>query len=59
MFIDEFYVFMGVGGGEGFVVVFNMLKLMLVCGELWLIGVIIFNEYCEFIEKDVVFECCF
>lgn len=37
----------------------NLLKLMLVRGELRCIGVIIFDEYCKYIEKDVVLECCF
>lgn len=62
MFIDELYIVVGVGfgGGNSFGVdVGNLLKLMLVCGELCCIGVIIIDEYCKYIEKDVVLECWF
>lgn len=46
LFIDEFYIMVGVGKGEGVMDVGNMLKLVLVCGELYCVGVIILDEYC-------------
>ena len=57
MFIDEIYLLIGIGlvGGNVMDMV-NILKLMMVCGEIKLIGVIIINEYCKYIEKDSVFE---
>lgn len=58
LFVDEIYIIVGVGKIEGSFDVGNMFKFVLVCGELYLIGVIMFDEYCE-IEKDVVFEWCF
>lgn len=39
--------------------VVNLFKLMLVWGKFKVIGVIILNEYWEYIEKDFVFECWF
>ena len=57
MFIDEIYLLIGIGlvGGNVMDMV-NILKLMMVRGEIKLIGVIIINEYCKYIEKDSVFE---
>lgn len=55
-FIDEIYIIVGVGKGEGFFDVGNMLKFMFVRGELRVIGVIIIDEYRKYIEKDFVFE---
>lgn len=46
LFIDEIYNIVGVGKIEGSMDVGNLLKLMFVCGELYLIGVIILDEYC-------------
>lgn len=42
-FIDEIYIFFDLKGG--LVGIVNFLKLELVCGELIVIGVIIFEEY--------------
>ena len=57
MFIDEIYLLIGIGLAGGNVMdMVNILKLMMVCGEIKLIGVIIINEYCKYIEKDSVFE---
>lgn len=52
------YIIVGVGqgGGEGGFDIVNIFKLVLVWGELNLIGVMMFNEYQKYIEKDVVFE---
>lgn len=44
-FIDEIYILVGVGKGQGVMDVVNILKFVLVRGELCVIGVIIFNEY--------------
>lgn len=33
LFIDEFYILIGVGGVEGVIDVFNILKFLFVCGE--------------------------
>lgn len=60
LFVDEIYFFMGVGlFGEGGMDVVNLFKFMFVRGQFYCIGVIILVEYCKYIEKDVVFECCF
>lgn len=59
LFIDELYIMVGVGKVDGVMDVGNMLKLVLVCGELYCVGVTMFDEYCQYIEKDVVLECCF
>lgn len=59
LFIDELYMMVGVGKVDGVMDVGNMLKLVLVCGELYCVGVIMLDEYCQYIEKDVVLECCF
>lgn len=47
LFIDEVYIIVGVGqgGGEGGLDVVNVFKLMMVCGEFNLIGVMMLNEY--------------
>lgn len=45
LFIDEIYILVGVGKGEGVMDVVNILKFVFVCGELCFIGVIIFDEY--------------
>lgn len=45
LFVDEIYMFIGVGGGNGVMDVANILKFVLVWGELWIIGVIILDEY--------------
>lgn len=58
-FIDEIYIIVGVGGVIGSLDVFNIFKFVLVCGELQCIGVFILDEYCQYIEKDGVFDCCF
>lgn len=57
--IDEVYILIGVGVVEGVIDVVNIFKLVFVCGELQCIGVIILDEYCKYIEWDVVLECCF
>lgn len=49
----------GVGNQVGGVDVVNLLKLVLVWGELWIIVVIIWSEYKQYFECDVVLECCF
>lgn len=59
LFIDELYIMVGVGKLDGVMDVGNMFKLVFVCGELYCVGVIILDEYCQYIEKDVVLECCF
>lgn len=59
MFIDEIYIIVGVGKIEGLMDVGNFIKFMFVRGELNCIGVIIFDEYRKYIEKDKVFERCF
>lgn len=59
LFIDEIYIIVGVGGVIGSLDVFNIFKFVLVCGELQCIGVFILDEYCQYIEKDGVFDCCF
>lgn len=46
MFIDEIYNIVGVGKIEGSMDVGNLLKLMLVWGEFYLIGVMMLDEYC-------------
>lgn len=45
LFIDEIYILVGVGKGEGVMDVVNILKFVLVCGEFCSIGVIILDEY--------------
>lgn len=59
VFIDELYILVGVGGVEGIFDVVNIFKLVFLCGEIQVIGVIIIGEYYCYIEKDVVFEWCF
>lgn len=49
----------GVGGVEGGSDVVNLFKFVFVCGDFCCIGVMILDEYCKYIEKDVVFEWCF
>lgn len=46
MFIDELYILVGVGKGDGVMDVGNMFKFVFVCGELCCVGVIILDEYC-------------
>lgn len=36
----------------------NIVKLLMVRGKMYLIGVIIYNEYRKYIEKDAVLERC-
>lgn len=59
LFVDEVYILVGVGGVFGMGDVVNLLKLVLVCGILWIIGVIIWSEYKCYIEKDLVLIWCF
>lgn len=59
LFIDEMYMLVGVGKIDGVMDVVNLIKLVLVWGELYCVGVIILDEYCKYVEKDVVFVCCF
>lgn len=60
LFIDEIYIIIGVGLVLGGMMdVFNLIKLVLVLGELCCIGLIIFQEYCGIFEKDCVLVCCF
>lgn len=59
VFIDEIYLFIGVGFVEGLFDVVNIFKLVFFCGEILCIGVMMFKEYCKYIEKDCFFLCCF
>lgn len=46
LFVDELYIMVGVGKGDGVMDVGNMFKFVLVCGEFYCVGVIILDEYC-------------
>ena len=46
----------GAGAAEGAMDASNMLKPMLACGELHLIGATTLNEYHKYIEKDPALE---
>lgn len=59
LFIDELYVLVGVGKIDGVMDVVNLIKFVLVWGELYCVGVIMLDEYCKYIEKDVVLVWCF
>lgn len=55
-FIDEIHTIVGAGAAEGSMDAGNMLKPMLVRGELRLIGATTLDEYRENIEKDPALE---
>ncbi len=55
-FIDELHTLVGVGGGNSAMDASNMLKPMLVRGELRLIGATTLDEYRQYIEKDSALE---
>ena len=56
-FIDELHTVVGAGAsGEGAMDAGNMLKPMLACGELRMIGATTLDEYRERIEKDPALE---
>lgn len=56
LFIDELYIMVGAGKVDGVMDVGNMLKSALACGELYCVGVTTFDEYRQYIEKDVALE---
>ncbi len=55
-FIDELHTVVGAGAAEGLMDASNMLKPMLVRGELHYIGTTTLNEYRKYIEKDAALE---
>lgn len=60
LFIDEIYIIIGVGvvlGGQ--VDVVNLIKLLFFSGKIWVIGLIIYQEFSNIFEKDCVLVCCF
>ena len=60
LFVDEVHlVLLGAGKSDGVMDAANLLKPMLVRGELRMIGATTFEEYRQHIVKDVVFERCF
>src|SRR6202166_89800 len=56
LFIDELHTIVGAGAAEGSVDASNMLKPMLVRGELRTIGATTLDEYRKYIEKDAALE---
>lgn len=56
LFIDELYIMVGAGKVDGVMDVGNMLKSALARGELYCVGVTTFDEYRQYIEKDVALE---
>ena len=56
LFIDELHTVVGAGAAEGSMDASNMLKPMLVRGELHAIGATTLNEYRKYIEKDAALE---
>ena len=56
LFIDEIHNLVGAGKTEGAMDAANLLKPMLARGELKCIGATTFDEYRQYIEKDVALE---
>ncbi|HSB37818.1 MAG TPA: ATP-dependent chaperone ClpB [Gaiellaceae bacterium] len=56
LFIDELHTIVGAGAAEGAVDAANMLKPMLVRGELRAIGATTLDEYRKHVEKDAALE---
>ena len=56
LFVDEMHTVVGAGAAEGAVDAGNMLKPMLACGELHMIGATTLDEYRKHIEKDAALE---
>jgi ATP-dependent Clp protease ATP-binding subunit ClpB len=52
LFIDELYILVGAGAGEGSMDASNMLKPALARGDLRCIGATTLNEFQKYIEKD-------
>lgn len=55
---DETYITAGVGLMQGSSDMVNTSKLVSVCGESQITGVIMSDEHCENTESDLVSECC-
>ena len=56
LFIDELHLIVGAGKTDGAMDASNMLKPMLVRGELHCIGATTLDEYRQYIEKDAALE---
>jgi len=56
LFVDEIHLLLGAGKTDGAMDAANLLKPMLVRGELRMVGATTLEEYCKHIEKDAAFE---